>query len=359
VKRWVKVTLAVIAGLIALLVLNAIAVSNETKDAERNVEGAELIDTSSGTIQVLDEGDSVESPIVLIHCFAGSMRWWDELAPLLSEGHRVIRVDLLGFGGSDKPSTGYAIEDQARAVAEALAELEVTDATIVGHSLGASVAAAVAEQSPDLAARIVNIDQAADESYEDLPFGAGLASTPVIGQALNRLADVAPNSVVRDQYGIAFAPGFNIASGFEDPDQVVEDFDEMTYTSFKDAMDADDEYTAGRPLDDRLSALQIPILVMFGSEDQSYDAESAIERYEDIEGVQAELIDGAGHSPNVETPEVVAPLILAFAEQPTPEQLEAAAARKAAAEKRKAAAKRAAQKAKAPKTPAKPRKSQP
>ena len=348
-----KVTLAVLAGIVALLILNAITVSNETKDAERNVEDAELIDTSSGTIQVLDEGASVESPIVLIHCYAGSMRWWDELAPLLSQGHRVIRVDLLGFGGSDKPSTGYAIEDQARAVAEALAELDVEDATLVGHSLGASVATAVAELSPDLAARIVNIDQAVDSSFEDLSFGADLAYTPVIGQALTRIADVAPSSTIRDQYGIAFAPGFNIASGFENPDQVVDDFHAMTYTAFKDVADGDDDYTAARPLDERLSALQIPLLVMFGAEDQAYDAEPAIERYEGIEGAETELIEGAGHSPQVEKPDVVAPLILAFAEQPTPEQLQAAAARKAAAERRKAAARRAAQKAKQPKRPQK------
>lgn len=356
-----KVALAILAGIVALLILNAITVSNETGDAERNVEDAELIDTSSGTIQVLDEGGSVESPIVLIHCYAGSLRWWDELAPLLTEGHRVIRVDLLGYGGSDKPGTGYAIEDQARAVAEALAELDVEDATLVGHSLGASVATAVAELSPDLAARIVNIDQAADSSFEDLSFAADLGYTPVVGEAMMRLADIAPSSMVRDEYGIAFAPGFNIASGFENPDQVVDDFDAMTYTSFEESADADDDYTAARPLDDRLSALQIPLLVIFGAEDQAYDAEPAIERYEDIEGAQLELIDGAGHSPNVETPEQVAPLILAFAEQPTPEQLQAAAARKAAAKKRKAAAQRAARKAKRPKRPdnAPPNKAEP
>ncbi len=56
-KRWVKVLLVGLVVLIVLLVLNAISVTSKTEDAERNVEGAELIETSSGTLQVLDEGD--------------------------------------------------------------------------------------------------------------------------------------------------------------------------------------------------------------------------------------------------------------------------------------------------------------
>jgi pimeloyl-ACP methyl ester carboxylesterase len=319
VSRWLKITLAILAGIVVLLILNAIAVSNQTEDAERNIEGAELIDTSSGTIQVLEEGNPAGSPIVLIHGYTGSLRWFDELAPLLAEQHRVIRLDLLGHGGSDKPSAGYSIEDQARAIAEALAELDVEGATVVGHSLGATVATAVADQSPELAAKVVNVDQAPDDSYEEsLGLTAELAYVPVIGQAVKRVTDAAPSSFVRDQYQVAFAPDFNIASGFENPDQVVDDLSEMTYTAFVEAGDAEGDYSSTTPLDDRLSALEIPVLVVFGTEDQQYDAEESIEPYEDIAGVQTQLIEGSGHSPNVEVPEELAPLIIAFAEAPVP-----------------------------------------
>jgi pimeloyl-ACP methyl ester carboxylesterase len=338
VRRWVKILLAVFAGIVILLVLNAITVSNETEDAERNVEGAELIDTARGEVQVLEEGDPAGKPIVLVHCYACSMHWWDELAPLLAADHRVIRTDLLGHGGSAKPGSGYSIEDQAAAIAEVLGRLDVRDATIVGHSLGGTVAAAIAEQSPDVAAKVVNIDQAADDSYEDLSFLAELGYVPIVGQALKRVTDVAPNSVVRDQYEQAFAPDFNIASGFENPDQVVDDLDAMTYTAYKEAAEAEGDYTDARPLDDRLSALQIPVLVIFGTEDQIYDTPAAVERYEDIANAQIELIEGAGHSPNVETPDRVAALIAAFAAAPTPAEIAAAKAAERAAAKKKARA---------------------
>jgi pimeloyl-ACP methyl ester carboxylesterase len=315
VRRGWKILLGALAALVVLLILNAITVSNQTKDAERNVEGAELVSTSNGTLQVLDEGDPAGSPIVLINCFTCSMHWYEELAPLLSQGHRVISVELLGHGGSDKPASGYSIEDQGNAIAEALAEMEVSGATAVGHSLGGTVATALAERSPELANRVVIIDQAPSDDFEDLSLTAKLGYTPVIGQALKRFTDVAPNSMVRDQYQQAFAPDFNIASGFENPDQVVDDLTEMTYTAYVEASEAEGDYTDARPLDERLSASQLPVMVIFGSEDQIYDAEEATAAYEEgVPEVRIELIEGAGHSPNVETPEEIAPLILEFAD---------------------------------------------
>jgi pimeloyl-ACP methyl ester carboxylesterase len=317
VKRWQKITLGIVAGIIVLLLINALVVSNATKDAYIRDDGAQLIDTSGGTLQVLDQGNPQGSPIVLLHCATCSMAWWDHLAPLLESDHRVIRIDLLGMGGSDKPSSGYSIDDQASAVAEALAKLHVVGATVVGHSLGGSVAVAVAQQSPQLATRVAIIDQSPEDGFENESLGEKMTRWPVIGQAIARLVQVAPKSLVRDQYGQAFAPGFNISSGFDNPDQPVDDLRAMTYTAYKDTVDAEQDFVDESPLDDRLAGLHIPVLVIFGAEDQIYDAQAAVARYRaNVPGVQTHLIPGAGHSPNVEKPSLVAPLILAFAKPP-------------------------------------------
>src|SRR5262245_31509328 len=173
-RRAGRIALIVLAVLLALLILNAIALSHQTKDAEVNVDGGQIIETSIGGLQVLDEGDPRGSPIVLIHCYTCSLQWWDHLAPKLVAEHRVIRIDLLGHGGSDKPKAGYGMDQQARGVAEALAELGVENAIVVGHSLGGTVAAALALQSPDLVAGVVDIDQAPDNSYGSLSTAAKL-----------------------------------------------------------------------------------------------------------------------------------------------------------------------------------------
>jgi pimeloyl-ACP methyl ester carboxylesterase len=315
VSRWLKIVLAVVAALVVLLLLNALVVSNATKNAYvRNSDG-HLIDTSSGTLQFMDQGNPQGSPIVLIHCYTCSMYWWDRLAPLLERDHRVIRVDLLGHGGSDKPSAGYSMQDQATAVAEALAKLRVVGATVVGHSLGGAVATALAEQSPGLASRVVIIDEAPSNDVKDESLTQDVSRWPIIGQAIDRLAQIAPKSTVRGQYDKAFAPGFDYAGGFQNPEQPVDDLRAMTYTSYADSAGDENDFVKEEPLDKRLAATHVPVLAIFGAEDQIYDARAALARYAAI-GAQTHLIPGAGHSPNVERPNLVAPLILGFAQPP-------------------------------------------
>ncbi len=315
--RWLKITLGVIAGLVVLLVLNAIVVSNATKDASVRNSGARLVETSNGTLQVLEQGNPRGTPIVLLHCYTCSMFWWDDLAPLLGRDHRVIRVDLLGHGGSDKPSAGYSIDDQATTVAEALAKLGVVNATVVGHSLGGSVVTALAQHSPQLATRVVIIDQAAADGFDNEGFAQRISYWPVVGQAADRLLQIAPKAQVRGQYDDAFAPGYDISSGFDNPDQPVDDLRAMTYTAYKDTRDAEEDFVEEAPLDERLAAAHLPTMVIFGAEDQIYDAQEAVARYRlNVPGVQTHLIPGAGHSPNVERPNLVAPLILSWAAPP-------------------------------------------
>ena len=315
--RWLKITLGLIAGLVVLLLLNAIVVSNATKDAYVRDSGARLVDTSNGTLQVLEEGNPQGTPIVLIHCYTCSMSWWDDLAPLLGRDHRVIRVDLLGHGGSDKPSAGYSIDDQATVVAEALAKLGVANATVVGHSLGGSLVTALAQRSPQLASRVVIIDQTPEDGFENESLAQRVSYWPIVGQATDRLLRITPKSTVRDQYEEAFAPGYDISRGFDNPDQPVDDLRAMTYTAYKDTYDAEKDFVAQSPLDERLATTRLPTMVIFGAQDQLYDAQAAVDRYrQNVPGVQTHLIPGAGHSPNVERPNLVAPLILSWAAPP-------------------------------------------
>ena len=311
-RRALKILLALLGVLIVLLLLNAIALDNQTEDAEVNVDGAEIVETSIGGLQVLNEGNGQGAPIVLIHCYTCSLHWWDSLAPELSGDHRVVRIDLLGHGGSEKPKAGYGIDEQARGVAEALAERGIERALVVGHSLGGAVATALAEQSPRLTAGVVLLDEAPDSGFGELSSSAKLGYVPVIGEAISRVADVAPASEVKDEYEQAFAPEFNISSGFDDPDQVVEDLREMTYTAYADIREASDDYRDESPLDARLAETGLPLLVVFGAEDQIYDVPESLEAYEDVPEVRTELIPGVGHSPNVEAPERTAKLIADF-----------------------------------------------
>ena len=318
--RW-KLLIGVLVVVAALLVLNAVALDNQTKSAELTIEGGQILSLPGGEVQTYEDGvkDAAASrsrpPIVLIHCYSCSLHWWDRMAPILAREHRVVRIDLLGHGGSEKPSSGYEIPQQAALVAGALSELEVEGAVVVGHSMGGSVATALAEESSELVGRVVIIDTAPDTGYGGLGLLARLQYVPVLGQAFNRLSD-APggDSLVERGYGEAFAPDFDIESGFPNPDQVVEDFDAMTYTSFDQAHQANDDFIEEQPLTERLIAAAVPVMAIFGAEDQVYDDPSEVlAAYEEVPGAQTAEIQDAGHSPNVEQPEETAALIREFA----------------------------------------------
>jgi pimeloyl-ACP methyl ester carboxylesterase len=302
-KAW-KIVIAIVAVLAILLTINTIVVDGETKPAEVTVAGGRLLDLPSGEIQVLDKGPRHAPPIVLIHCFTCAIDWWDGVIPLLERDHRVIAVDLRGFGGSEKPSSGYSMEEQSDLVAEAMRRLGVRDATVVGHSLGGTVGTALTERHPDLGARLVIVDQAPDESFssEGLPFLASLSFVPVIGDALWQ---VTPDWAVKDGLEVAFAPGFEV------PEKFVDDFNRMTYTSYtSDESEAD--YSDPIPLDRRIERDRTPLLAIFGAEDRLYDSRAALAAYAKVPGSKTVLIKGAGHSPNVEKPAQVAALIAGF-----------------------------------------------
>jgi pimeloyl-ACP methyl ester carboxylesterase len=309
-RRGTRIAIGILIALAALLAINTVVVDNQTKSAETTIDGARVLEVPRGSVQIFEEGPPSAQPIVLIHCYACSMHWWDRLAPLLAEDHRVIRIDLLGFGGSEKPSSGYSIEEQADAVAAALDQLRVQGAVVVGHSMGFSVATAVAQRASQLVDRLVNLDEGPTTDACSEPFTAKLMYQPVIGEALWR---VLPGFMVKDAYSDAVAPDFEIEDGFPNPDQVLDDFDAMTYASYSDARDGNDDFRDEIALPDRLRPLAIPLLSVFGTEDQICDPEESQDAYATVPGARIEEIDGAGHSPNVERPEETAALIEDFA----------------------------------------------
>src|SRR4051794_29516638 len=108
-RRGWKIAIAILVVLAALIAVNTVIVDQETKGSSITVEGGRILKVpGGGALQVTDTGPTRKgangAPIVLLHCFACSLRWWDRMVPLLERDHRVIRIDLLGFGGSEKPS---------------------------------------------------------------------------------------------------------------------------------------------------------------------------------------------------------------------------------------------------------------
>jgi pimeloyl-ACP methyl ester carboxylesterase len=250
---------------------------------------------------------------VLIHCYSCSLRWWDMVAPALNERHRIVRFDLLGHGGSEKPAEGYDVDSQADLIAEALGELGVEGALVVGHSLGTTVATALAQRHSELVDRVALLGVGPDRSFHDLGFTAKLSRAPVIGEAIWRIT---PRFIWKSGSGIAFADGFDTANGFEDPDQPVDDLREMTFTAYDRWPSASDDWDDALGLNRRLATANVPALIILGAEDQIVDTERAAPAFrETVPAARVVVMDGVGHSPNVEAPEETAAMLERFARE--------------------------------------------
>lgn len=304
-RGW-KIAMGLAVALIALLIVNTLVVDGKTESAAATAPDGRILDLPDGEMQVVEGGPRDGDPIVLIHCFSCASDWWDGMRPRLEADHRVVAVDLLGHGGSEKPGSGYTPANQAKLVAQALKQLRVRNATVVGHSLGGTVSVALAEQDPRLVDRVAIVDMPPDNSYGDLGFIAGLAFQPVLGEAL---WTIKPDFSVRDGLSVAFAPGFDV------PDAFVEDVKRLTYTAYDESPTGVEDFIGEESLDQRLRTTGKPLLAIMGAEEQIVDdPRRALDQYATgAPGATTALIAGAGHSPNVEKPAETGRLILRFA----------------------------------------------
>jgi pimeloyl-ACP methyl ester carboxylesterase len=103
----------------------------------------------------VDEGAG--HPVILLHGLASSSATYDLVVPLLRDTHRVISIDLLGFGESPAPASAqYTLEEHVAAVERTIRSLNLaTRATLVGHSLGSLIAARCAARNPSMFSHLI------------------------------------------------------------------------------------------------------------------------------------------------------------------------------------------------------------
>lgn len=102
--------------------------------------------------------------LVLLHGLGVSGQVWQGVGRLLGTFARLVAPDLRGHGESDKPSAGYLPRDYVGDIAALVAHEPSRPLAVIGHSLGAVVAALLAAERPELMAKVVLIDPPFDPS---------------------------------------------------------------------------------------------------------------------------------------------------------------------------------------------------
>ena len=119
-------------------------------------------------------------PIVLLHGFPTSSHLWTDVVPLLPTGHRVVVLDLLGFGRSDPPrSASLDIRAHADRVVGVLDALGINYACIVGHDVGGGIAQSVAVRHPPRVSKLGLVNSVAFDAWPTREVKIARATLPL------------------------------------------------------------------------------------------------------------------------------------------------------------------------------------
>ena len=226
------------------------AMPGEPKDAT-------YLELEGARVRYLDVGEG--PAVVLVHGFASSLETWAAVIPELQKSHRVLALDLKGFGWTDRPEGDYSPEAEARLVRALMDARGVDKAAVVGHSWGASVALALALLAPERVTRLALYDAWVYEAQ--LPSFFHLARAPALGEVLFGLF-----YGVRSDERMAFA--------FYDPRFVTEQLVEDVEKSLQRPGTRAAALAAARgqrfaEVEDRYRDVTAPTLLLWGREDRT------------------------------------------------------------------------------------------
>lgn len=258
-----------------------------------------LLDRPGGRL-AYDDTDA--GPLVVCVPGMGDLRSSYRLlaAELVASGHRVVTLDLRGHGESD---TTFTDHDRPTAGADVLALLDALDAPsahLVGTSYGASAVAWAAAEAPDRVASVTLIGP----FVRDLPVPRAQAAA--LRMALRRPWGV---RFWTRWYGEKLYPGPRPDDHAAHVAAVRANLAEPGRLEALAAM----ARTDCAAIDPRLDQVTAPTLVVMGTADPDFpDPAAEAEAIADRVGGAVLLVDGSGHYPHVDAPDVTGPAVARF-----------------------------------------------
>lgn len=304
--RALLVVVSFLAGLILLVCLRPLEVLLAAVQLKLRLDGISSRYTTIDGYRIhYFEGGS-GPPILLIHGLGSRAEDWANMMPQLARGGRhVYAIDMLGYGLSSRPAgAAYSIPQEAGIVEKFLASQNLAQADVGGWSMGGWVALRVALDEPQQVRRLAIYDSAGLRF--DLPFKASLfwPDNPAALTALNDLLSPGrgphiPGLLQRDILRLVQRNGWIVRRSMESM------------------------LTGADLVDGKLSALRMPVLIVWGKQDQLTPMALAYTFHAQIPQSVLEIYDGCGHLAPRECADRIGPNTLAFfrAEPPMPPQV--------------------------------------
>jgi 4,5:9,10-diseco-3-hydroxy-5,9,17-trioxoandrosta-1(10),2-diene-4-oate hydrolase len=256
-----------------------------------------------------DEGEG-KVPIVLVHGLGGFVESWTENIEALTQKHRVIAMDLVGFGRSGKPPVAYSIPYLCEFIRDFMATLRIERAVFVGNSMGGAIALQIALTFPEMVDKLVLVASAGLGKEVSINFR--IVSLPLIGEVLSR-----PSKFMATQ---------TLKSIFLDPSFIDEEWIDLIYDIFS-IPGAQEAYLATdrsmfnlwgakedfiNPIMNNLHKINMPTLIIWGDQDNILPVNHAHIALERLPNAEIYVFDSCGHCPQIERADEFNDLLLNY-----------------------------------------------
>ncbi len=262
--------------------------------------------------------------VVFVHGFGASWGHWRKNLPVLSQSCRCYAIDLIGFGGSAKPQPGteiaYTFETWGEQLADFCREVVGGSAFLVGNSIGCIVVMQTAVDYPELALGVAALNCSIrllhDRKRVTLPWYRNYGSL-IMQQVLGNkqigsffFKQIAKPKVVRKI----------LLQAYRRPEAVTDELIDILMKPSQDEGAADvflafTRYSQGPLPEDLLPRLTCPTILLWGTEDP-WEPVAMGRKLAEIPTVDQFIpLEGLGHCPQDEAPEVVNPVLLNWIQQ--------------------------------------------
>lgn len=245
------------------------------------------------TLHYAAQGPTSGPALVMLHGFTDSWFSFSRVLPLMPLELRIVAPDMRGHGDSERPATGYRLDDLADDVVRMMDALQIPKAVVIGHSMGSFVARKVYELAPDRVSGLVLV-------------GAGpVAQTEVISSlmlVINCLTDPVDEAFVREfQMSCVHA---SVPEPFMEA--IIANSRRMPAGTWKAVLQG--------LLESRidLSHPQVRTLVLGGRQDAIFSATEQMMLARQFPRGELHLIDGIGHTLHWEQPQTFVSALTRF-----------------------------------------------
>jgi 3-oxoadipate enol-lactonase/4-carboxymuconolactone decarboxylase len=242
------------------------------------------------------DGDPQGTPLVLLHSLGTDLRLWDDLIPWLDSTLRLVRFDLRGHGLSADPAGELTLADFSADLAALLDHFEIDKAIILGISVGGLIALDFALRNQARVSSLILADTAARIGTPEL-WQTRMEALRAHGMA--HLAD----SILSRWFAADFAA--RCPSQFQGLRTLFTRNSVAGYTAACAAL-RDGDLRAEVP------QIMVPTLVLCGAQDAATPTDVVQELAQSLPNSHFDVLAGAGHTPPIEQPQIMADQINAF-----------------------------------------------